>query len=211
MRTDAAVVDASGVGKSFLDEPETPGWREWYYRLLADDADLRAPYLLQYEVGRTIQKELTSLSPSQMAATLKDAVTGIRLSLVPPARPFDHTGRLTYYDAAYVALAKQEGVPLATYDDHMAEAARSQGIPVWNAASIDASLDASFLTWIAAQQKRSRAIATFAADLEEDDCLVGENYLDVRNHAEGHGPTKESVMAMDESFKEFVHTRTRAP
>lgn len=210
MRTDAAVVDASGVGKSFLDEPETAAWREWYYRLLADDADLRAPYLLQYEVGRTIQRELTSLSPSQMASTLDDAVTGIRLSLVPPARPFDHTGSLTYYDAAYVALAKEEGVPLATYDDRMAEAARSQGIPVWNAASIDASLDDSFLTWIGAQQKRSGAIATFAADLAEDDCLVGENYLDVRNHAEGHAPTKESAMAMDESFKEFVHTRTRA-
>jgi predicted nucleic acid-binding protein len=38
--------------------------------------------------------------------------------------------RLTVYDAAYLELALREGVPLATLDGPLANAARAEGVPV---------------------------------------------------------------------------------
>ena len=38
--------------------------------------------------------------------------------------------RLTVYDAAYLELALREGVPLATLDGPLANAARTEGVPV---------------------------------------------------------------------------------
>jgi len=38
--------------------------------------------------------------------------------------------KLTFYDAAYLELAQREGIPLATLDKELAEAARAEGVPL---------------------------------------------------------------------------------
>ena len=38
--------------------------------------------------------------------------------------------RLTSYDAAYLELAQREGLALATLDEHLARAARAEGVPL---------------------------------------------------------------------------------
>ena len=38
--------------------------------------------------------------------------------------------RLTFYDAAYLELALREGIPLATLDKELAQAARAEGVPL---------------------------------------------------------------------------------
>ena len=53
------------------------------------------------------------------AAPLPDGMTVIEL-----ARRY----RLTFYDAAYLELAKRERLPLATLDNALANAARAEGI-----------------------------------------------------------------------------------
>jgi predicted nucleic acid-binding protein len=41
-----------------------------------------------------------------------------------------HRHRLSFYDAAYLELAMREGCALATLDQALAQAARSEGIPI---------------------------------------------------------------------------------
>jgi predicted nucleic acid-binding protein len=42
--------------------------------------------------------------------------------------------RLSFYDAVYLELAQREGLALATLDDRLAAAARTEGVPVVGAA-----------------------------------------------------------------------------
>jgi predicted nucleic acid-binding protein len=46
------------------------------------------------------------------------------------AMAFARRHRLTFYDAAYLELAKRESVSLATLDDALSAAARSEGVPL---------------------------------------------------------------------------------
>jgi predicted nucleic acid-binding protein len=47
--------------------------------------------------------------------------------------------RLTVYDAAYLELALRRGLPLATLDEELRSAARSEGILLLGTANVDAS------------------------------------------------------------------------
>lgn len=58
---------------------------------------------------------------SRYAISFDDAPDGTRLA---------RRHHLTVYDAAYLELALREGVPLATFDAPLANAARAEGVPV---------------------------------------------------------------------------------
>jgi predicted nucleic acid-binding protein len=60
-----------------------------------------------------------------------------RLTITVDRAPSEHSvltlarrHRLTVYDAAYLELALREGLPMATLDEALAGAARSEGVPL---------------------------------------------------------------------------------
>jgi predicted nucleic acid-binding protein len=61
---------------------------------------------------------------SRYAISFDDAPDGSRIMALARRH------RLTVYDAAYLELALREGVPLATLDGPLANAARTEGVPV---------------------------------------------------------------------------------
>jgi predicted nucleic acid-binding protein len=93
------------------------------------------PALWQFEVASAMRKTIEDgrLSPSQASSFLADLGTlDIRLSPILPdisrlmelAEQFN----ISTYDAAYLELALQLNLPLATLDTEMAVAARKAGI-----------------------------------------------------------------------------------
>ncbi len=94
-----------------------------------------APALWQFEVASAMRKAVRDgrLSSQQSSSFLADLRTlDIRLSLVLPTieRLIDVSEQfnVSTYDAAYLDLALQLSLPLATLDGDMANAARRAGI-----------------------------------------------------------------------------------
>ncbi len=98
-----------------------------------------APSVWPLEFANTllVSERRKRLTEAQ-ALRARDIGMGLGIDVVP-----DHPPRvltevlavarlhgLTAYDAAYLDLAMREGVPLATLDDRLAEAARRAGVPL---------------------------------------------------------------------------------
>jgi predicted nucleic acid-binding protein len=125
-----AVLDASVVLKWF--KPETEGSDEalaLWRRHRAGELALSAPHLLPLEVlnalgrrGRWAVEELT-----QVATTIDElAIDFVEPDLTSVAT---WVGRgLSAYDAAYVAVAEQEGAPLVTADRRLLTIARDVAV-----------------------------------------------------------------------------------
>lgn len=123
------VVDASAVAKLFLDEPESMSFRDWWYASLGAGAPFYAPSLMRFEVGNLVVRNLKALDATQRRRAWREALAGVTWDddAVPAA--FEHTsGGLTFYDAAYVALAAARKASLVTFDDEMARVARAEGV-----------------------------------------------------------------------------------
>ncbi|HEX2215885.1 MAG TPA: type II toxin-antitoxin system VapC family toxin [Xanthobacteraceae bacterium] len=126
------VLDASTVGAWLLPDESDPRANA-ILGSLARDAAI-APLHWWFEVRNVLAtaERRARTSPEQTSLFLE------RLSRLPIAlAPLpDHANvmhlarqhRLTFYDAAYVELAKRELVQLATLDGKLAAAARSEGI-----------------------------------------------------------------------------------
>ena len=131
------VVDASIAGAWLLPD-ETNALAEYAMVRMADE-DAVAPDLLQHEVrnilliaerrGRISPDSLHSALARLRAVPLRLVARGDDVEIVRLARQH----RLTAYDAAYLALALLEGLPLATLDRRLAEAALAEGIEVMQA------------------------------------------------------------------------------
>lgn len=117
------VVDASVV----VDALATPAPNAALAERLDQDADLRAPHLIDIEVVHALRRLVSTgeLSDDRAADALSDlhALRIVRyphLSLID--RVWELRNNLTAYDAAYVALAELLEVPFVTCDVRLAQA-----------------------------------------------------------------------------------------
>jgi predicted nucleic acid-binding protein len=93
--------------------------RHWWF-------EVRNTMLTGERSGRTNEK-LTSFALDRLARmTIRDAPNPLDADVFALARRH----RLTFYDAAYLELARREGLALATLDGAIAVAARRDGVPL---------------------------------------------------------------------------------
>jgi len=126
------VLDASTTGCWAFDDEAHPVANLALNRLRDDQA--RAPTLWWFEV-RNILISSERRGRLEEADTETFLRTLARLGVAVDREPDEASvlalarrHRLTVYDAAYLELAQRQGLPLATLDDELAEAARREGI-----------------------------------------------------------------------------------
>lgn len=134
----AFVVDASIAGAWLLPDEENTTAEQAMTRMVEEDAI--APDLLRHEV-RSI---LLSAEKRERISTdfVHSALARLRALPLQLVGPGDDTEvvrlsrkyRLSAYDAAYLALALLEQLPLATLDRRLAEAARAEGVTLFGPA-----------------------------------------------------------------------------
>lgn len=119
------VVDASALLEMLL---RTPAAAAVEARLFDTEETLHAPHLIDVEVAQVLRRfALTrKVDPAQGLAAL-DYVADLPLRRYPHTlllpRAWELRGRLTAYDAIYVALAEALHAPLVTHDRRLANAA----------------------------------------------------------------------------------------
>lgn len=119
----AVVIDASAAAAILFVEPGSDALR----RRLHGHA-LFAPRLIDYELATVAWKKLRQ-SPATDVAILAMLVDAARLNLthedpdMPEVLPLAVATGLTPYDASYLWLARQRGLPLVTLDAALARAA----------------------------------------------------------------------------------------
>lgn len=117
---DALVLDASVVARILLDDqPDHEGARTCYAAAVHAGLQPVAPGLLLYEMGSVLSR--VRAPPARRAELLAEAVAlaeVVHLSPALAASAFDIAakGPLTFYDAAYAALAESLDAPLWTED-----------------------------------------------------------------------------------------------
>lgn len=128
------VLDASVAACWTFEDEDHPVAALALERVRADEA--RVPSLWWFEVRNTliVNERRGRLTESDTTAFLR-ALARLNIAvdrspdeadvLVPARRR-----RLTVYDAAYLELARREGVPLATLDTALAAAARAERAPL---------------------------------------------------------------------------------
>ncbi|MDO6966644.1 type II toxin-antitoxin system VapC family toxin [Rhizobium alvei] len=130
----AFVVDASIVGAWFLPDEENAIAEQAMARMAEEDAV--APDLLRHEIRSIL---LSAEKRERISADfVHSALARLRALPLQLAGPGENAEvvrlsrkyRLSAYDAAYLALALIEQLPLATLDRRLAEAARSEGVSV---------------------------------------------------------------------------------
>ena len=128
------VLDASVVGSWCFPDESHPN-AEAAFRRIADETAF-VPSLLWFELRNVLLmgERRNRLSEVQTARFLKyigelpiqvdhDPDDGLVLSLA-------RTHRLSVYDAAYLELAQRKGLPLATLDNALINAARVERVPL---------------------------------------------------------------------------------
>lgn len=131
----AFVLDASAtLAWAFADEHDPVASRA--AKLLQTDTEIAlVPDIWWYEVRNTL---LTSERRGRIAAEEavrflrqidKLRIVRIALSDEQPLFALARQYRMTFYDAAYLALAIRERAPLATLDKQLAAAAFAEGVP----------------------------------------------------------------------------------
>ena len=96
-------------------------------------SELHAPLLLAYELTNIARKKV--IANPEKAVTLGEA---LQLAFTVPIRwsEVDHPAvlrlaldiNLTTYDACYLYLSKKLGVPIVTFDQQLARAARTNSV-----------------------------------------------------------------------------------
>lgn len=123
-------VDTSWLAKLFLDEPGSEEVREAYREAVDSAEPILAPTLLPYELGRTVQREYGSEAPGEGLEALDLALRNVRLVTPEPSTVLEVAGPLTFYNAAYVAVAQERGATLRTGDEDMRARAGELGVTV---------------------------------------------------------------------------------
>ena len=116
------VLDASIAAKFLLEESDSEEVRVAVQAL--PFGRRLAPHLLRYEVGNACLKR----AAKGFEPLLDRLVEG--LELVEPKQIARFTPELSYYDAAYLALADERGAGLLTVDEKLRKAAKLHGIEV---------------------------------------------------------------------------------
>ena len=130
------VLDASIVVSWFFESERTPEKLGVLDRTVKEGAVVPAHWLT--EVANALQmgvrrgRFLASRLPDSLGA-LADLTIDREASAFPTIAAVVETADrhdLTVYDAAYLELAKRRGLPLATLDQALANAARQEGVEV---------------------------------------------------------------------------------
>jgi predicted nucleic acid-binding protein len=118
------VVDASAILELLL---HGPAWREVAARIASSDEDLHAPHLLDLEVAQVLRRhaQTGAIGDERGRQALAD-LADLDLARHPHdlflPRIWELRGRVTAYDAAYLALAEALAAPLLTLDRRLARA-----------------------------------------------------------------------------------------
>ncbi|MFC3165855.1 type II toxin-antitoxin system VapC family toxin [Ciceribacter thiooxidans] len=131
----AFIVDASVAGAWLLPDEENALAEEAMARLAEDDAV--APDLLRHEIRSILlSAEKRGRISDDFVHSALARFRGLPLQLVGPGDDTEvvrlsRKYRLSSYDAAYLAIALLEQLPLATLDRRLAEAARAEGVALF--------------------------------------------------------------------------------
>ncbi len=117
------VVDASIGVKLVVEEPDSAEVSA-FLAGLPPTTRLLAPSLLRYEIGNACMKKKAKDAERLIQALITN------LQAIEPIDVAAHFGPLSYYDAAYLALAVEQKAGLLTADDKLRKAARARGIEV---------------------------------------------------------------------------------
>ncbi|WP_137154183.1 type II toxin-antitoxin system VapC family toxin [Rhizobium sp. FKL33] len=130
----AFVVDASIAGAWLLPDEENALAEQAMARMI--DEDVAAPDLLRHEIRSILlsAERRGRISDDFVHAALS-RFRGLPLQFAGPSDDTEvvrlsRKHRLSAYDAAYLALAVLEQLPLATLDRRLADAARAEGVVV---------------------------------------------------------------------------------
>lgn len=127
------VVDTSVTMAWWFEDEITPATEAVLDRLATEDA--LVPALWALEVANVLlvaerRGRITEAQAARFVALLRELP--LTLDLAPPdldaLLASGHRHRLSAYDAAYLALAEREGLPLATLDKALRNAALTAGI-----------------------------------------------------------------------------------
>jgi predicted nucleic acid-binding protein len=131
------VIDASILAAWFLDEKSDPRVETAFDTVAR--VETLAPSLFYYEIRNAllVSERRNRITEAMSTAFLRDLgllpirlePTGDDASLMILARKWN----LTVYDAAYLELAKREGLPLATLDRALEKAAVAEGVVLFGA------------------------------------------------------------------------------
>lgn len=121
------VLDASALAKRFLDQSHAADYRAWHAKAILR-SQLVAPNLIRYELGQVLSREAGS-DLEVRASLLRHVLAGLAFEDPEPGQPFAFTPPLSYYDAAYLALAKGRSCTLVTYDAKLLKAAKANDVP----------------------------------------------------------------------------------
>ncbi len=128
------VIDASIAACWAFEDEDHPTATIALERIRTDVA--RAPSLWWFEVRNTliVNERRGRLTEADSAAFLRGlARLGVTVDRTPDegsVLTLARQQRLSVYDAAYLELAQRDGVPLATLDGALADAARATNVPL---------------------------------------------------------------------------------
>jgi predicted nucleic acid-binding protein len=132
----AFVVDTSVALKWFLADEGDRAASLALLKSISDSNRRFVPWLWFYEIGNalTVAERRKRIAFEQVEEILQ-MLEQMPIDIDPPDRVdllgLTHLARkhaLTTYDAAYLALALREGVPLATFDTALQKAAFAEGV-----------------------------------------------------------------------------------
>lgn len=121
------------IDNSYLIEAIENADDERYFDVLEGKIELYAPQLISYELGNVTlikaKKNTVKETHKYFICSLLQTITIKDCDFI---KIFDiaQTHQLTFYDAAYLQLAIELKLPLATYDQQLIEAAKAEGIPL---------------------------------------------------------------------------------
>lgn len=130
----AFVIDASIAGAWLLPDEDNELAAQVMTRMADEDA--LAPDLLLHEIRSILlSAERRGRVDGDLVYTALSRFRGLPLRLVSRSDDVEvvrvaRRYQLSAYDAAYLALALLENVPLATLDRKLASAARNEGVPI---------------------------------------------------------------------------------
>lgn len=115
----------------FRDEEHSDALAVWH-RIRSDEAEVPLHWWFEIRNAILLGERRWRISQPEAAGFLADLrVLRIALTALPEEADvfaLARRHRLTFYDAAYLELAKREQLPLATLDDALALAARAEGV-----------------------------------------------------------------------------------
>lgn len=130
------VVDASLTAAWCFEDEETKCARDILRH--AEDINFFVPAIWPVEMANVllVNERRKRITVAETAVKLFNELT-IQVDRPPGLRPFDTTltlaraHSLSSYDASYLELALREGLPLATLDIQMRNAAKMDGVPLY--------------------------------------------------------------------------------